>query len=224
MIEYIRFNSGYPLDLPALGRKKINFRERITVLYGPNGTGKTTILQAAAEKTGCGNGGWSVGPEEINNGDYPFPDNRKSGFDADIKWDGRPVFYHDCYRDSEISFFNPSYFGENELLRSSGEKRIGLINELINFLEDKYLTYKTRRGEGPTLLLDEVDNHIGFGGQSILWKYIFPLLAKKYQLIISTHSVFPLLLRMDDVIALDNSYPDFCLKELGSAIDKYNKK
>ena len=146
------------------------------------------------------------------------------GFDADVKWDSKPVFYQNCYSDSEKSFLNPDFFNENELLRSSGEKRIGLINELINYLEERYLTYKTGRGEGPTLLLDEVDNHIGFAGQGLLWKYIFPLLAKKYQLIISTHSVFPLLLRMDDVISLDNKYPEACLRELGEAIDKYNKK
>lgn len=223
MIEYIKFNSGYPAALPALGKKKISFNERITVLYGPNGSGKTTILQAIADKAGCGNGGWSVNNEENISGDN-VPDKGKSQFDADIKWDLKPVFYQDCYKDSETSFINSSFFDENGLLRSSGEKRIGLVNELINFLEDKYLTYKTRRGDGPTLLLDEVDNHIGFGGQSILWSHIFPLLAKKYQLIISTHSVFPLLLRRDDVIALNNSYPDACLKELGSAIDKYNKK
>ena len=34
MIEYIRFNSGYPVGLASVGKRKISFRERITVLYG----------------------------------------------------------------------------------------------------------------------------------------------------------------------------------------------
>ena len=253
MIEYIRFNSGYPLHLPEIGNRKIIFRERITVLCGPNGTGKSTILKALAENAGCGEGGWSamhrkttvsghdLTDENIRNNTKNIsaaekensslniaesPDSIPASlkFDADIKWDGKPVFYQDCYADTDISFFNNDFFNENELLRSSGEKRIGLINELINFLEDRFLTYKTGRGEGPTLLLDEVDNHIGFAGQSLLWKFIFPMLAKKYQLIISSHSVFPLLLRRDDVVELSRYYPASCLKELGEAIDKYNKK
>ncbi|THB68971.1 MAG: AAA family ATPase, partial [Spirochaetaceae bacterium] len=57
---------------------------------------------------------------------------------------------------------------------------------------------------------------------------IFPRLAKKYQLIISSHSIFPILLqkktnlRQNTIIELSPNYSRDCLNALGRAIDLYN--
>ncbi len=219
MIQSLRITTGYPSQLPGVGNRTHAFEDRINVLFGPNGAGKTTLLRTLAVCTGCGEGGWS------DNGTPQEP-----GYKASLRWDGDPVFYQDCYTQSEQSFLGGSYLEEHEVLRSTGEKRIGLINELIDYLEERFLTHEVKKsGERPTLLLDEVDNHIGFAGQAVLWKEIFPRLSKKYQLIVSTHSIFPVLLRKessfrsDNIIELSPYYRLQCLRALGEAIEHYNK-
>jgi ABC-type transport system involved in cytochrome c biogenesis ATPase subunit len=238
VIESLRFLSGYPTKLPGIQSRTLRFGERINIVFGPNGAGKTTILGAIAAATGCGGGGWSdtafaldagadlAGTEERQ----PIGLDHETGlYRARLTWDERPVYYQDCYATSETSFLDEGYLESREFLRSSGEKRIGLINELITSVENRFLTYKLPRHVRPALVLDEVDNHVGFVGQSVFWGEIVPRLSKKYQLIISTHSVFPLLLRRDtpqrvDVLfELSESYARQCLDTLGEAIDYYNE-
>ena len=218
MIHSIRFNTGYPTRLKGIGKKQIIFSGRLNLLIGPNGSGKSTILSSIAASSGCGEGGWS---DESKARELPYS--------AVIIKDTQPVFYQDCYADSDKSLLNPAFFDEVKHLRSTGEKRIGLVNELINYIEERFLTYKLKSNDRPVLLLDEVDNHIGFAGQSVLWKEIFPKLLKKYQLIVSTHSIFPLLLkkesslRQDNIIELFKDYNKTCISELADAVDFYNK-
>ena len=217
MITSLSFHSGYPTRLPGIRRRKLHFGDRINVLLGPNGSGKSTILKTLSIATGCGDGGWS---DHHKTADLPFR--------ISLAWDSRPVFFHDCHTHSERSFIGADYLESHRLLRSTGEKRIGLINELIDYIEGHFLTYRLKWSERPTLLLDEVDNHVGFAGQAVLWKDIFPRLSKKYQLIISTHSIFPILLRKNDslrrdtLIELSASYGRQCVRELGAAIGHFN--
>lgn len=217
VIETLRFTGGYPTKLAGIKKRTIQFSDRLNLVIGPNGGGKSTILGTLAKLTGCGDGGWS------NQAGINMP-----LYKTEIKWDGLPVFYQDCDTDSAASFINPGFFDEFSHLRSTGEKRIGLINELINTFEAKFPTYKLKNTNRPTLLLDEVDNHIGFVGQSVFWKDVIPRLIKKYQIIVSTHSVFPLLLkketslRQDIIIELDPEYDAACIKVLAEAVDHYN--
>ncbi len=255
MIESLKFDTGYPVRIDGIGRRRHRFGDRVNVLFGPNGSGKTTMLHTLAVATGCGAGGWSdadAGPvnrtpatpptdgepgDRSETEDRGDPAERPDGkavttleYRITLEWDGRPVFYQDCYAHSEESFIGSGYLESREMLRSTGERRIGLINELIDYVEGRFLTYKLKPSERPTLLLDEVDNHIGFAGQAILWKDIFPQLSKKYQLIISTHSIFPVLLqkertfRKDNIIELTPRYVEHCLQELGDAIGFYNSE
>ncbi len=217
MISSLTFRTGYPTRIEGIRKQTITFTDRLNILLGPNGSGKSTILRTLAQSTGCGNGGWS---DNRDTWDLPY--------EVAVDWDGWPIFYHDCHTHSEQSFIAPDYLENHQLLRSTGEKRIGLINELIDYIENRFLTYKLKRHERPTLLLDEVDNHVGFAGQSVMWHDILPRLGKKYQLIVATHSVFPLLLRKesslrtDNVIQLSQGYDNICLEELRRAITFFN--
>lgn len=232
MFSRLQFLSGYPIRLKGIGKRPITFNDRINVLFGPNGSGKSTVLKALAAAAGCEEGGWSVPRDSDARGaDDPeadVPGAEGLAFGMSVDWDRKPVFFQDCYRDSDVSFIDAGYLESRSYLRSTGEKRIGLVNELITYIENRFLTYKLKRSDRPTLLLDEVDNHIGLAGQSILWRDVFSRLSKKYQLIISTHSIFPVLLRRenslrtDNIIVLAPRYDEICLHELRRAILYFN--
>ena len=255
MVRSLQFHSGYPTRIEGIRTHRLEFNGRINLLVGPNGSGKSTILAAIASALGISEGGWSEtaspspasvqaseghatskhartpagAPEPSTRGRaYAVPEGRP--YTATVEWDGMPAFYQDCYADSERSFIDPSYLEREAMLRSTGEKRVGLINQLIDDIEDRFPTFRLRRDDRPTLLLDEVDNHVGFAGQAILWKNIIPKLSKKYQLVISTHSIFPLLLRRDNLLREDRileltpDYAYICVDELHGAVRYFNRE
>jgi predicted ATPase len=229
MIHSIQFHSGYPTELEGIRTAEVTFNGRINLVIGPNGSGKSTLLAALAEACGCGGGGWS-GLQDTPTGEGQNRHLRATTFDATVTADHWPVFYQDCYRDSEHSFIDPDYLESKSMLRSTGEKRVGLINQLIDHIEARFPTFRLKRHDRPALLLDEVDNHVGFAGQAILWQNLIPKLSKKYQLILSTHSIFPLLLRRDNpsrqdkLIELTPGYAATCVEELHRAVRYFNRE
>ena len=142
--------------------RKIGFAEnKINVLFGPNGSGKTTVLKALGAYCLCGDGSNIDGmtnplcysPHNVNipysDIKYDFPTYLKEGIitnagnDADIEWDGYPVYYENIA--SRRSYAIGDMIGslcediEEELkftigskTSSAGQKTIWMINKLTS--------------------------------------------------------------------------------------------
>lgn len=215
----LRFTGGYPTRLPCIRRRRLTFGDRINLVVGHNGSGKSTVLRALGGSTGCGSGGWSreAGSEGLD-------------FQSAVEWDGEPVFYQDCEQQGEVSFLSEDFSTRFDAARSSGERRIALLNELRRHLNQVFPPYRMRNTRRPTLVLDEVDHYMGIGGQWFFWAEIVPWISKRFQLILSSHSIFPVLLRkngplrQDTVLELSPGYQEECVRLLGAAVDRYNKE
>ena len=110
---------------------------------------------------------------------------------------------------------------------SSGEQVRVMINRLVNLkvpdlkipvnseandtwknageLLSNYVKNLPTNGK-PTLLMDEPDKSLDFNSQAVFWNLILKELAKKYQLIIITHSVFALGNKDWNIIDKNNYY------------------
>lgn len=106
MIHSLKVTAGWPLEkLPVFkdkrGRKRLfEFGPGVTIVFGPNGCGKTTLLRMLGAYSGCpDHGGWS-GPARFTRG-KPYPEAfienlppRWDGLKAHVEWDGSPAFLH----------------------------------------------------------------------------------------------------------------------------------
>ncbi|AEJ60981.1 AAA ATPase [Spirochaeta thermophila DSM 6578] len=205
MIRTLTYTSGYPTALPGIRRRPLAFSPDLTVVYGPNGSGKTTIIRTLAHAAGL-----------ITD---PLP------FTYSIDRDAAPVVLFD-----PEDFVRSDLFLSRPELRSSGEIQAGAINTFIDAILSRFPLYRLSPHLRPTLLLDEPDHHVGFGAQFILWRHILPALARHFQVIVSSHSIFPVLLakhtllRDDLIIELHPGYTDYCIDALAEAVDFYNEQ
>jgi len=106
MIRRVRVTAGYPTKLAALGERTFEFAEGLTVLFGQNASGKSTLLRIMAAYSGCARPGWTTFSEEYNPRrqfrwppEYkpPFPERFADGtlgdVRADVDWDGTPTYF-----------------------------------------------------------------------------------------------------------------------------------
>ena len=98
MIRSFRATAGYAANLEALKDRTFVFAEEgLTVLFGQNGSGKSTVLGLMAAYSACAAPGWST-----FSGDYmpmgglrnhPYPERFGTNCRADVAWDGTPTYY-----------------------------------------------------------------------------------------------------------------------------------
>lgn len=154
MIECIKFRSGYPTRLPYVGDKLIEFKPGINILFGPNGCGKSTILNTLKTYCSIANGGWTHinNPDRYASKQFPlaYMGATPGQCVADVAWDGTPSFYNNGeVKLEKMDFFNTFLTGgaseesdgitseadKMELLAekpSSGQYRIKQMNKVLN--------------------------------------------------------------------------------------------
>lgn len=101
-VKSIQVTSGYASKLPLVKDRKFEFSEdKINIIFGTNGCGKSSICKILAAYCSIKNGGWS---RVVDNHDMvvvfekiKFPDafHRLSPGEckADVEWDGTPTFF-----------------------------------------------------------------------------------------------------------------------------------
>jgi len=153
MINDIQFTKGYPLDISSISNKKFKFKKGVNILFGPNGCGKSTILNTLKAYCGIKDGGWTYfnDPMQLASNEFPFAylGLTPSRCMADVTWDGTPSFYNDGDIKVDSTFFFANSLSTNDGITSeaeqfdamaekpsSGQYRIGKVNKVLNMIRD----------------------------------------------------------------------------------------
>jgi len=159
MVHSIKINTGFLTQLPGFYPGiEFKFDERLTVLFGQNGSGKSSILKCI--KAYCGipleNGGWSRINSELALGaqvreHFPFVYREFSPGHCECRldWDGSPTFVNegDVKIDKWAWFTHKDISSEDGMSSdvdhmqnlidnpSSGQYRLKKLNKLFNMLK-----------------------------------------------------------------------------------------
>ena len=204
------------------GKKSIEFKPGLNLIYGPNGTGKSTLLSIIARMLCCAQGGTQFVTEDA------ISLRAGNGFKGPLLGtvpihDGRPVVHFDP--GARVGLVGGSFdydFMEEGLANtmrkvSSGQTTMSRSGTALGCLTGsvpwpevrwKHNAYKEKDGllaflagncadeertETPTVLLDEPTRSIDIDKDFQLWRGIAKFAkSKNVQVIAPTHSVVPL--------------------------------
>lgn len=102
MITSCLATAGYVAKLPALKDRTFEFGSGLTILFGQNASGKSSLLKLLATYSGCLHPGWTTFSDHYfadrlleKTPDYPhrLAARGKNKALADVAWDGTPSFY-----------------------------------------------------------------------------------------------------------------------------------
>ena len=157
MIAKIEVEDGFAKTLPTVvAARRLGFKTGLNILWGPNGCGKTTLLQILAAHTLCASGGWTRLLEPIEAGglmqrNTRFRDiatyNSPARCKARIGWDHFPVFFANGKDSGKVDVGSgvvvdgdgmlnwQGELSESMQKRSSGQQRAFRLKSMMKLLE-----------------------------------------------------------------------------------------
>lgn len=158
MIKGVKLHNGFVTELPAFKENRIlEFSDKLSVLFGKNASGKSTILKILKAYCGIEKGGWSrisselaLGAQVESHFPYVYRAYSPGQCDATVLWDGVPSFYNDgdIKIDQWAWFTHKSILSEDGMTSeeeqmqfmidkpSSGQYRMSKLNKLFNMLQN----------------------------------------------------------------------------------------
>jgi energy-coupling factor transporter ATP-binding protein EcfA2 len=157
MINSITIRNGFLTEMPGFHPgKRFDFGEGITVLFGPNGVGKSSVIKMLKAYCGIEKGGWSrissplaLGAQSASHFPWVYRQYSPGQSDCIVDWDGTASFYND----GDVKIDQWAWFTHNEILSedgmtteteqmqflmdkpSSGQYRLAKLNKLLNMME-----------------------------------------------------------------------------------------
>jgi len=133
MITSLTVKSGFAKELIP---KTIKFQKGLNILFGPNGSGKTTVLKILAAYSACSQGGWTQMPlpgfsldwkknNDQVNWSKVFADNSPGKCVAKVSWDGTSSYFYNPKSDAM-----PSFFGDNDNIINGTDEVFEIVEKL----------------------------------------------------------------------------------------------
>lgn len=209
----------YAAALPFFsGHEKLTFKPGLTVLYGPNGCGKSTVLRMLGDTLCATQGGYSrVTRLTLMDAHTEDP------IALTVEHDGQPILYCDPRAELGVrgSNFDDDFFEEGlaesvAKTLSHGQNSTRRLNRIMAVLagaaplpakieypqtsahaeaiERLQARLAPRISQGPTtVLFDEPEANCSIPWTEHLWGFLAkPEVLEKFQIIVASHSIFSL--------------------------------
>lgn len=233
--------------------EKLEFTPGLNIIFAPNGTGKSTLMQIMAQFTASEQGGISTITHTWLSYTIGYSDSKLKGLN--VKHDGQSVLYTNP-RDTVGLMggaFDDDFFSEGlqetQLRESTGLTTMARMNKILNVLlgktqmPEKIETrghYKVEKLENHakemlagsiplgnrTILIDEPESGLAVHVQAKLWNIIEKSAKENnLQIIVATHSPFALTCDAN-FIELQPGYIDIAknyIKETAQVLDLLDK-
>lgn len=226
MIEKIEFEHidkskvyGYAKKLDFFKENKfIEFKPGLNIIFAPNGTGKSTLLEIMAKFTACEQGGVSTITNSWKNDMVVGGENKMEGIN--VFHDGQATIYNNPRKAvgliGGMAGFDDDFFTqgimETQLRESTGYTTMQRLSNVLSILAGKtempknmenklykieevynqFLKGTIEKGQ-QTMILDEPESGLAIHAQSNIFKMLQKKAKEnKIQIIIATHSPFAL--------------------------------